>query len=166
MELVVMAGIFDINISEDGITDIIEKEKGATGCTNSMKNNLGQLLMPLATEGQTGGLGGSVLIMQFDNTTVAAIEGDAVITTGSGGRLEVTADSSITGIELAQSGAQGASGLCGTFSYINHDSLTLAQIETRAAVTGRRSRFPTDDTKHLAGSVMRGNAPSIGASWP
>jgi hypothetical protein len=170
MELVVMAGIFDINISEDGVTNIIKAEMDASGWRNKLKlrNNLGQLLNPLAAEGETAGLGGSVLIMPFDNTTVAVVEGDVDIITGSAGSLQVSADSEMTGIELSQSGAQGGKFVfSGSFAYINHDSLTLAQIESGAVISGGKVAVSAgDDTKHvsLAGSVISGEQIGIGAS--
>ncbi|MDH4188440.1 MAG: hypothetical protein OEV08_15750, partial [Nitrospira sp.] len=99
---------------------------------------------------------------------MAKIEEGAQIHTGENGGLIVIADSDITSIALAQSGANaGTFGISGTFSYFDLESLTLAHIGSGAVIGGGPvTIFAHDNTMHfsLVGGVMKGNNIGIGAS--
>ncbi|MFO7617339.1 MAG: hypothetical protein R6V75_08800, partial [Bacteroidales bacterium] len=156
MELVNMAGVFDINLSEDGLKKLI-KEKDPLA-----------LLNPMGASSDRGGFGGSAFLLFLSNTTKAEIEGGAAVHSGTAGGLSLNAETDIFSIALAQSGAAaGTFGISGTFSYTDLQNLTFAHIGSGAVITGGPvTIFAHDNTLHfnLVGGVMKGNNVGIGAS--
>ncbi|UCD79969.1 MAG: LEPR-XLL domain-containing protein, partial [Desulfobacterales bacterium] len=156
MELVNLAGIFDINLQASTLEELKKK-----------KDPL-ESLNPMGSGSEKGGFGGSALVMLFDNQAIAEIQGGARVHTGAIDGLSVTAETDILSIALAQSGSKaGTFGISGTFSYTDLENLTLAQIGSGAMITGGPvTIFAHDDTMHfnLVGGVMKGNNLGIGAS--
>ena len=155
MELVDMAGVFDINLQASTIQEL--KDKG---------DSLGSWLQLQGAKGDSVGLGGSVLWRQTDNQTIARIE-DADIHIGESGTLTVSADSHMTAIGLAQSGSGGKYSINGTVAYIDHDSLTLALLQPGVTVNGGALNITAIDDAlfgTLAGSAMKGENIGVGIS--
>ncbi|MEJ2167167.1 MAG: hypothetical protein P8X90_16690, partial [Desulfobacterales bacterium] len=156
MQLVDIAGIFDINLQASTLEEL--KKKG-----DPLES-----LNPMGSGSDKGGFGGSAFLMFLDNTTIAAVDDGARIHTSADDGLGLHAGTTITNIALAQSGSKaGTFGISGTFAYIDHESLTLALIESGAVITGGPVNvLAVDDTNHfnLVGGVMKGNNIGIGAS--
>ena len=155
MQFVYLAGIFDLNISEQGFFTKMYKGRDPFGVLN-----------PMGAKGKKGGVGGSFLILILDSDTEATIGSNALVRTGANGGLTLTAKTNLTSFALAQSGANAENfGVAGTFSYVGIDNVTLAKIAGGAQISGGAVTLTADDnTLHinLAGGVVKANNTGIG----
>ncbi|MEZ6090104.1 MAG: hypothetical protein R3C05_19170 [Pirellulaceae bacterium] len=90
MDLTELAGIIAINIAKPHKW----KELGAKNIVN-----------PVGNKAESLGVGGSVLVQDMNNTTIARVADGAQVHTGTGGSLSVNADETFTTIDIAQAGA-------------------------------------------------------------
>ncbi|MCG6951721.1 MAG: hypothetical protein LJE90_05065, partial [Betaproteobacteria bacterium] len=154
VQLVNMSGIFDLDLSPEGLAKLI-----------TSGDRLGELL---GSEGGQKGFGGSLLWMDRDDQTVASIGQGALVHTGAQGTLEVRADAKLLNLGFAQSGGQGGQfGASGSFSVVSGSRSTLAHIDGGAIVTGGALALTAHDDVTLVngvGAFIKGEATGIGVS--
>ncbi|HHV64893.1 MAG TPA: hypothetical protein GXX46_07465, partial [Peptococcaceae bacterium] len=124
--------------------------------------------------GETAAVGGTVVLIDLNNISKAEIKDGALL---YGDNLKVTADNNVFVVTVCASGGQsGTFGLNGTFSLINIDNTTLAQIANGARIVVGTKALPgrtesllvrANDQSfliNLAGGVAVSNNIGIGAS--
>ena len=153
MQLVDMAGVFDLNFQVSNAQDILAK----TDPLNTLN--------PMGAAGAKGGLGAGVLLLGLDNTAEALIAGDARVDAAG---VDLDANTRITNVMLAQSGASaGRFGVSGTFSRLDGRAVTQAQVADTARVRADTlSVKALDDSTHsnLVGGVIKAKATGVGVS--
>ena len=146
MELVDMAGTFDLNLQASTLTNL-----------QAWKHPFADWVA-MGASGKKGA-GGSALLMFLDNTTTARVEDGAAVSTGTSGTLSLKAETDTTNIALVQSGAKGQTfGVAGSFSYIDQQDETVAQIDSGAGVSGGAVGVSAADNALLfnaTGSLMK-----------
>ncbi|MEO0985812.1 MAG: DUF4347 domain-containing protein [Cyanobacteria bacterium J06639_14] len=123
---------------------------------------------PVGSSGGKGGVGGAAFLMFLDNTTHAIVEEDVAINTGSSGGFNMKAEEAILNFNFTQAGAQsGMFAVGGSFSLVDQESDTLAQLQGGVDVTGRNVYvYGGNLGTHisLTGGIGRGNTVGVGAA--
>ena len=125
MSLLNLAGVVKLQLDTGGL---VANAKAKSLPISPIGNQAGQV-----------GVGGSVLLQAVHSTTVARIESGARVDTGAGpgGGLQVAATENVQSVNLAQSGgASGFFGLSGSVSVVDHNSSTLAKLDSGVQVSG------------------------------
>ena len=129
MELVSVAGGFFLNVGVDGIRNSAAAAKGQ-GTAGAFKKGPREAFTLLGNKSGEIGIGGSALVQQFDNQTLAIIEEGAQVDSGPQGIVEVNSEEDVFTFEFVQAGGEsGKSGVSGSFSILDQDSDTIAHIE-------------------------------------
>jgi hypothetical protein len=151
-----MDGIFDIELSPDGLAKMRRKGDWAA------------LYEPFGTQGATGGLGGAFNFLVYDTTTQAEIGDGAKVRAGADGGVSVNSTQNILAVELLQSGAEGGKfGVAGAISYVTGTSDTEASIGSGATISAPSVAVQALDDSFLfslTGSVFKGGSIGFGAS--
>ncbi|MGE5242652.1 MAG: beta strand repeat-containing protein, partial [Betaproteobacteria bacterium] len=155
VQLVNMSGVFDFDISPEKLASLI-----------LFHDSLGNLL---GSVGGQKGIGGSALILQSDDRTVAEVGQGAAIRTGAQGRLDVKSDAKLLDLNFVASGGKGGGelGLAGSFAVVVGHRTTLAHIEGGATVTGGDVNVSSHDDVTIvngAGGFIKGEAKGVGVS--
>ncbi|MGC9328088.1 MAG: hypothetical protein ACP5I1_10680, partial [Candidatus Hinthialibacter sp.] len=158
MKLINMAGVIHLSLNEAGIRDFFKaRQSGGFNSPFSLFGNEAGML----------GIGGSVLVQNIENHTIARI-GNADIRTGASGGLSVIAEEDLFSFDFVQTGGNsGKIGVSGSFSFADQTSETLAQIESGAAVSGGVLTVKAgSDAKHLnyTGAVQLARQVGVGVS--
>ena len=141
MQLINMAGIFDINLSEDGVAEFIKqvREDGLKG----VGSGAGKLLNPQGSNGKKGGYGGSLMLLGMDGRTRAKLVAGVRVHSGIQGGLTLQSTSDIESFTLTQSGASaGKFGVDASVSVISQDSTFPSTVRQWKL----RYRRPADDS--------------------
>ncbi|MCA6555247.1 MAG: hypothetical protein IM583_01050, partial [Pseudanabaena sp. M114S2SP2A07QC] len=115
------------------------------------------------------GFGGSVMVSNINNTTIAKIDDRALVNTGTSGiGLVVSAVEGILAIGLAQAGGDSDKlGFTGSGTGVKRRSRTVAQIGNGVKVGGGKvtvNAKSSGDAISVAGAVQTGNGVGIGLS--
>lgn len=145
------------------------------GDLNKTKKNFSKFLSTLnpkgdesvaGTSGERGGAGGSFFISVADDTSHAIVEDGTWVHSGADGGFNIKAREMLLNVNLAQSYAKGGTFVIGgTILYVEQISDTLAQLGSKAHVTGRDVRLLALDQSTVAtwaGGIARGEAIGIG----
>ncbi|MCP3973138.1 MAG: hypothetical protein GY720_01445, partial [bacterium] len=127
-----LTGVYELNL---GILDLL------SACyTSKLAGVTHRMASPYGVRGKTTGVGATVIVLAFDNTTKAKIDEEAQIRTGATGGLSVEAlETMITATVGYTGGKADRFGGSGTFGVLEQDSTTLAQIDAGAMIeTGAR----------------------------
>jgi hypothetical protein len=163
MHFIHVTGNLDLNLTEQGIKDLI-------------KDGDKLALFSLPGKGSKAGMGGSFFLDFIYSTTIAKIESGALVHVGTLGSLIVKALTSSLLVTVGMSGANaGTFGVAGTFSFVLMNMLTVAQIEggaqisdgTSMGTSGANVSVTADDNMYLingSGGFIKGDNVGIGAS--
>ena len=160
MELVNIAGIIQLDMRPENLKQLAKTKSSPFSLFG---NEAGML-----------GIGGSVLVQSIENHTIAKIEGsvvvDGVVTanTNVNGELSVTASEDIWSLDFAQAGGNsGKIGVSGSFSFADHTSETLAQLDSGVRHKGDSVLVDADSVVNylnLVGAVQLAKEVGIGVS--
>ena len=160
MELVSIAGIIQLDMRPENLKQLAKTKSSPFSLFG---NEAGML-----------GIGGSVLVQSIENHTIAKIEGsvvvDGVVTanTNVNGELSVTAAEDIWSLDFAQAGGNsGKIGVSGSFSFADHTSETLAQLDSGVRHKGDSVLVDADSVVNylnLVGAVQLAKEVGIGVS--
>ncbi len=123
-----------------------------------------EVITPFGNQAKSLGIGGSVLFQDIDNTTIAAVQGSAVVHTGVAGILDVAADEKFLTVALAFAGGKsGKVGISGAFDVINHTSRVEAYLGSGIRYDGGKINVTaTDDLRHITAAGVVQTAGNVG----
>ncbi len=121
--------------------------------------------LPISTtKADKFGLGGSVLVQDVDNSTIAKIADSALIHTGASGSLTVNAVEDFLTVDIAVAfGKSGAVGISGSFDVIDHTSVVEAFVGTGVKYDGGAITIQADDDiRHITVAGANQKAGNVG----
>ena len=123
---------------------------------------------PIGGETGKGGVGGSVLVQNLNNKTIAQVEDNVKINTGNLGSFDLVARTDILNLGLTTAGGQGGNfGVSGSVMVNLQNNTTLAQLGSAALVTAGTVNIDAlddSDNWNLVGGLVKGGAVGIGIS--
>ena len=158
MELVSIAGIIQLDMRPENLKQLAKTKSSPFSLFG---NEAGML-----------GIGGSVLVQSIENHTIAqigsVIKNGVTANTNVNGELSVTAAEDIWSLEFAQAGGNsGKIGVSGSFSFADHTSETLAQLDSGVRHEGDSVLVDADSVVNylnLVGAVQLAKEVGIGVS--
>jgi hypothetical protein len=173
MQLMNLTGVFgftspEISLAIPSPAGIVDILNFANNIRNNNFSDITEAFGPpsAGAQAERGGVGGAVFLQFLNNTTHAIVEPNVHLYSGRQSGLNIKAEEAIADMAFSQAGADaGKLAAGGTFSLINQNSDTLADLAEGSVINGGRIDVFADSLEtqvNWAGGVAKGKAVGAG----